>query len=130
MNPKQFESVCKLSADDRYFHFIGKIADFEELWTLKSIDGFVLYGDNNNRELIPVWPHPDYANVCKGVQWQDCEPFRIDVYLFLEKWIPRMNRDNKLLAIFPTSGNQGVILPPETLRKDLAEELKQYEQNS
>ena len=34
MNSQQYENVLALSAKERYSHFIGKVADWEQLWGL------------------------------------------------------------------------------------------------
>ena len=46
MNQHQFKQVVKLPAQKRYNHFVAKVADWEELWTLKSPEGYVLFGDD------------------------------------------------------------------------------------
>lgn len=127
MNPKQFEAVCNLPASKRYSHFISKVVDFEELWTLKSSDGFILYGDENNQEIIPFWPHPEYATAVKRDDWNNYSPYKIDLDPFLKKWIPGMIKDKRMAGIFVTSQEKGIVVTPSLLEKDLKEELKLYE---
>ena len=127
MNQKQFDQVILLSAQERYDHFISKAADWEELWTLKSPAGFVMFGDSLGRECIPVWPHPDYAAALINDSWSDCISERLDLHKFLEKWIPGMITDKRMVVVFPTPDEKGVVINPRRLNEDLLEELKQYE---
>lgn len=127
MNQKQFGNVIQLSPHDRYIHFISKVADWEELWSLRNSDGFVIFGDPLENECIPVWPHPDYANALIKDSWSDCYPERIDMYKFLEKWIPGMIEDKRMIAVFPTLDENGIIVNPERLNGDLLDELEQYQ---
>ena len=63
MNPKQYETVFSLSAKERYLHFIGKVADWEQLWGLyNENDGWLTRTTPDGIEYISVWPHPEYAN--------------------------------------------------------------------
>lgn len=41
MNSQQFEAVLKLSSADRSSHFIGKVADWEQLWGVKNEEGWL-----------------------------------------------------------------------------------------
>ena len=127
MNQAQFDQVTSLSAQERYDHFIGKVADWEELWTLKSSDGFVMFSDSSGRECIPVWPHPDYAaDLAKG-SWNDCVPEKLDLNYFLDKWIPGLIHDNRKVIVFPTAKNEGGLIDPDDLKEDLEKEVQQYE---
>ncbi len=127
MNQKQFDQVILLSAQKRYDYFIGKVADWEELWTLKSLDGFVMFSDSVGQECIPVWPHPDYAAALAKGSWSDCEPERLDLGNFIDKWIPGMINDNRMVVVFPTPNEKGGVVHPEDLKGDLLKETQQYE---
>ena len=47
MSQHQFDQVVSLPDQQRCEHFIAKVTDWEELWTLKVPDGFVLFGDDS-----------------------------------------------------------------------------------
>jgi hypothetical protein len=128
MNQKQFDQVILLSAQERYDHFISRAADWEEVWTLKSPDGFVMFGDSSGRECIPVWPHSHYAAALINDSWSACIIMeRLDLHKFLEKWIPGMVKDKRMVVVFPTPDEKGVVINPKRLKEDLLEELKLYE---
>ncbi len=127
MNQAQFDNVILLSAQKRYDHFIGKVADWEELWTLKSSDGFVMFSDSSGHECVPVWPHPDYAAALANDSWDDCVPERLDLSNFMDKWLPGLITDNRMIVVFPTPNKEGGIVHPEALKSDLLKEMQQYE---
>jgi hypothetical protein len=52
------------------------------LWTLKSSNGFVLYSDENNQEIIPLWPHPEYAKAVKRDDWNNCTHIKLTFIRF------------------------------------------------
>ena len=116
-----------LSAQKRYDHFIGKVADWEELWTLKSSDGFVMFSDASGHECVPVWPHPDYAAALANDSCEDCVQERLELKHFLDKWIPGLIHANRMLVVFPTTNNKGGVIHPESLKEDLLKEVQQYE---
>ena len=127
INPAQFKNVIALPAKERYDHFMSKICDWEELWSLKNKDGFVTYGDNEGNEGIPFWPHPDYSSaVAKGI-WEDCNPEGIDLENFTNKWLPGMKEDSTMAVVFPTPDEKGIMVKPEDLLADIQQECSQYE---
>jgi hypothetical protein len=127
INKAQFDAVIRLSGPDRYKHFISRIADWQQVWTLKQPDGFVTMGDDEGHVCIPLWPHPDYATALGTGEWATCKPEEIDLAPFRNKWIPGMIRDNYFAAIFPTPQEKGVVVSAKRLQEDLAEELARIE---
>ena len=127
MNEKQFESVTKLPAEKRYQHFISKIADWEQIWSLRDSEGFVSLADDNDNACLVFWPHPEYAKVLADKEWADCIPTLIDLTKFLEKWLPGMEKDGIKAAVFPTPDSQSIIVDPQRLRSDIERECEQYQ---
>jgi hypothetical protein len=127
MYDKEFESVLSLSGSERYRYFVKKVADWEAIWSLRTQEGWILAGDDQGNELVPVWPHERFAVACATGNWSDSEPVRIEISTYLERWIPGMVRDRRLVAIFPTPSDKGVVVTPERLRQDLEAELSLYE---
>lgn len=127
MHQGQFDNVVKLSGLDRYQHFVARISDWEELWSLKNSQGFVSFSDGEGKEGIPFWPHPDYAKSIATGDWDDCSPERIELKVFLERWLPGMKNDGVFAVVFPTPEEKGMMIDPDQLGTDIREECKQYE---
>jgi len=125
----EFRGVTALSGPDRYSHFIRRVADFEEIWSLRGSDGWVTMGDDVGHQCIPVWPHKRYAEASIRDDWSEAEAVMIELDAWMTALLPSMARDGLHVAVFPVEGpkQQGVIIAPEDLRRELAAELEQYE---
>ena len=127
MHDKEFENVLALPPPRRYEYFVKKVADRELLWSLASDEGWVIMGDDEGHELVPVWPHERFAASCATGKFVDHEPRPIDLSNWIEKWTPGMQRDQLLVAVFPTPDGKGVPVTPERLKEDLEAELSLIE---
>jgi hypothetical protein len=107
----------------RYAYFIKRVVDWGEVWSLYREDGWVLAGSADGRELLPVWPHPEYARACVAEGFKNAEPRAIEIHDFVEKWIPGLIGDNRLVAVFPTPAMRGIARDPSDLKRDLEAEL-------
>ena len=126
INGKEFENVTRLEPKSRYEYFIKKVADWQEIWSLWN-DGWVLMGDQEQNESVPVWPHPIYAESCAVGAWLGYKPKSIALSDWLEKWTPGMIKDQRAVAVFPTSDGSTVTIEPNKLKNDLEKELSNYE---
>ena len=122
----EVSAILRLDGADRYEHFLKRVADFEELWSLWS-DGWALMSDDAGNELAPVWPHACYAEICAKGPWQNYEPRAITLDAWLLRWIPGLERDNRNVAVFPTPEQKGVVVSPDRLLNDLQRELESYQ---
>ena len=125
MRPQEFANVAKLLPKARYEYFIKKVADHEELWGLWD-EGWALLADEEEAELVPVWPHPDFAKAYANGEWQNFHPRLIELDDWLEEWIPEMLKDHRKVAVFPTADRLTTTAEPSRLRADLESELDKY----
>lgn len=123
---KEIEAVLALPGPVRYAHFIKRVADTQRIWSLEH-DGWALLGDDKGQECIPVWPHAKYAELCANGIWAGFQPQSIDIDAWLNKWIPGIEKDRRLIAVFPTPERRGIPVQPRRLEADLREELSKYE---
>lgn len=124
---KEIVSVSDLEASARYSHCLKKVADTGEIWSLWHPDGWALAGDPQDRECIPVWPHEAYATKCASGAWADYSPKLIPLDVWLQRWIPGMKRDNRLVAVFPTASDKGVVVDPDRIEHDIRGFLSEIE---
>lgn len=127
MNKPQFEQVISLPAQQRFDHFISNVSDWQEVWILKSPDGFVTLEDDDGHICIPLWPHREYAIALAKDSWSHCQPESIDLETFIKKWIPGMINDNYWAAVFPTPVQKSIVVPPIVLQEAISRELQNYE---
>jgi hypothetical protein len=128
VSDKEFRGVTALSGPDRYSHFVRRVADFEEVWSLRNPGGWVTMGDDSGRKCVPVWPHKRYAETFIRGDWSDATAAMIELDAWMDRWLPGMTRDGLQVAVFPVEGEkeQGVVVTPARLQHDLEEELEQY----
>jgi hypothetical protein len=127
MSDDEFHSVVRLPGPGRYSYFVKKVADWEDIWSLRNADGYVLARDPDGTELVPVWPHPRLAEACARGEWENCEPVAIPLETWTARWIPGMEKDGRKVAVFPTPEDKGVVATPRQLLDDLHAECKRYE---
>ena len=123
---QEFEAVTSLPGDRRYLYCVKKVADWEELWSLRDEGGWALTGTPEGAEAVPIWPHTQYARACATEQWCGCEPASMPLDAWIEKWTPGMERDARLVAVFPTATNRGVVVDPKRFARDILEERAKY----
>jgi len=129
ISDKEFEDVTALTGPERYSHFVRQVADFQELWGLRTPDGWVSMGNDAGAKTIPIWPHRRYAEAFIEGQWSDAQATPIALEAWMDRWLPGVANDGVLVAVFPVAAEKqkGVVVLPERLRGDLERELEQYE---
>ncbi|MBK6907477.1 MAG: DUF2750 domain-containing protein [Rhodocyclaceae bacterium] len=125
LSQKELESVSRLSIEARLAHFVKRVADWEEVWSLRNSEGWVLTLATEGQEAAPFWPHPAYATACAQDIWVDCEPQAIDLAAFMEKWLPGLAKEKKVVAVFPAPSSSGALIHPESLLQALVTECRE-----
>jgi hypothetical protein len=127
INQNEFESVLMLPAKERYLYTIKRIVSWGEIWSLWSEKrGWVLAEDDEKNQALPIWPHEQYANACASEFWEGSTTKMIGFELWLEKWLPGLEKNKRLICVFPTPRMNGVVVTAERLKGDLEEELINY----
>ena len=127
MHEKEFESVMSLTGAERYTYLIKRVADWEKIWSLRSEDGWALASDSEGHELVPVWPHEKFALACVSGEWSSCKPEKIALNYWLDRWIPGITKDQRVIAVFPDPSRRGVVVTPQKFKEDLEKEIELYE---
>jgi len=126
VNDQEFRSVLQLSGNRRYGYFVKRASSHGELWGLRGAGGWVVAADDEAVPHLPVWPHPRFAEACATGPWTAEQPGAIDIDEWVEGWLP-INRDGMRVAVFQTPEDQGVSVGTERLKRDLEDELSQFE---
>ena len=125
VSDQEFKAVLALPGPARYEHLVKRIADTEEVWSLRGPGGWVLANDEG-RELIPIWPHPRYAEACAQGDWAGTEPVAISLEDWAADWLADMETDGRGVSVFPTPDGRTVVVDPGQLLTDLEAELENY----
>jgi hypothetical protein len=126
LKEKEKEAVLRLGGIGRYRHCVTRAADEEQLWGLWQ-DGWAMAGVVGGGEAFPVWPHCDYAELCAQDDWAGYAPKAIALEEWMTRWLPGLQKDERLVAVFPLLIGQGFIVGPARMTFNLEEMLKGYE---
>lgn len=124
LTAEQRSRIQQLDAEQRYQHFLEKVSRWEEIWSLKDDEGFVVVS-SDNEDCMPVWPHPDYAQEWATGDWDNCQPFKIDLEAWLDRWLPGMDEDGISIAVFPNLDENGIVEGPRELGSALLQLIEQ-----
>jgi hypothetical protein len=126
IHDEEFAALTRMNAPDRYSVFLHRVADWEEVWSLRSANGWCLMADESGVEMIPVWPHERFATACASSDDQE-QAASIPLEDWLDKWLVGMIKDGRQVAVFPVPGGKGTIVSPTQLRADLLAQCEEYE---
>lgn len=115
--------VLAMPARERYGLFLQITVDWEEAWGLHSPEGWVLSSGGDGRDLLPLWPHPDFAEACAHGSWEGTSPAAVPLDELLDDLLPLLEEDGIRVAVFPSPQGEGVLVDPGELGRDLRAEL-------
>lgn len=127
MNEKQFEAVLALDSFDRYGHFVSKVADWEQLWGVKSDEGWLTPIAPEEFEYFPLWPHPEYAQKIADENFPGHTATEISLEELLDHWLPLFEQDQVKVAVFPNKEWIFWCIEPQDLKEELLNEMAKYE---
>lgn len=125
INQKQIEAVTALLGLKRYEHFVKVVADWEEVWGLYQ-DGWALAATDDGKQVFPLWPAKEYAELCTDKEWAGYKPESFSLEDFMYVLLPKLKDDNILPGIFYTPSDNGVTPAIDQLLADLNKELENY----
>jgi len=124
MPSKEVQGVLGADKGRQYEYFIKKVADFEEVWSLKDDGGWVTLG-LENRQYFPVWPTRELAELCAAEEWADCFPESIELEEFLTEWLGGLQEDDIRVTVMWSEGS-GIDADWQKLKSDIESELENY----
>jgi hypothetical protein len=127
MNDKQFEAVLALESVDRYEHFISKVVDWEQLWGVKSEEGWLVPVAPEGFEYFPLWPHPEFAQKITDQHFPGHTATEISLEALTDHWLPLFEEDNVKVAIFPNNDWTFWCVDARELKEALINEMANYE---
>lgn len=122
---KEIDGVLQSAPDKRYRYFVNKVADKGAAYTLRDGAGWLLYGDQEHRELVPLWPHAAFAERSRSspAVWVE----QVPLSELVEFWLPGMANDGRWAAVFPIGeGDVAVARDARDLARDLAAEIAKF----
>jgi hypothetical protein len=121
LEAEEIQHLLALPAAERAVTFVQVVVDWEEAWGLKDATGLIVTRETNT---MPLWPHAAFAEACARDAWADTTPEPISLAELLEDLLPLLEEDGTGVAVFPTPGDAGTVMPPGELRERLERELE------
>lgn len=118
LSSQELQAVENLPAEQRYQYLITQILETGQVWSLHSPEGWAVVSSEGD-ECLPIWPHPDFAALWATDDWADCKPKAIDLITWTSRWLPGMEADGTMLAVFPNRNEEGVVISPAEMAVDL-----------
>ena len=79
----------------------------------------------DERIALPVWPKKEFADLNISGEWSQYKSESIDLYRFIEDYIPKMKEDRMEIAIFWLE-ESGIQVSLDNLKNDIEQELQNY----
>ncbi|KXX64244.1 DUF2750 domain-containing protein [Marichromatium gracile] len=116
---QELAALFDLPAPERYTLFVTEVLEHGQVWTLCAEDGFVAFSDEDDTDCFPFWPAPELAAALADDDWADCRPEALALDIFMERWLPGMDRDERLVSVFAAPDGSGMVVDPLELLADL-----------
>ena len=130
--PKPLADLATLppdSPEQRYDVFVETVAARGLVWGLtdQSDPASVTWvtAEAEGVSAAPFWPEAEDAARCATDAWAGCLPASIALPVFLERWLPGLEKDGRVVSIFPLPSTPGVACPAATLREEIEDELRE-----
>jgi len=126
VSDEEFQRDVALSGDDRYDQFVRQAVEFKEVWSLKTLGGWVSMEGDDGEQLMPVWPSERHAAAFTSGEFALSRPASIELSAWMERWLPGMASDEVEVVVFPVQGDKedNVVVAADELRRDLKKAMK------
>ncbi len=126
LEPNQLETLLALPSEERYRHFLEKVADWEELWGARDKEGWLVQATADGRTYISLWPHPEFVQDAIRRHLPGNFTEEIDFEFLLNEWLPLLRQENISISVFPNRQWHAVLVDAARFEADLRREMKKY----
>ncbi len=102
----RMQAVLRLPAARRYSYFLQRVAESGEVWGLDG-EGWALALDDAGRDVLPLWPAPEFAALCATRLWSGFQPRPIKLRELIDNVLPQLAEEGMPVGIFFTPEGQG-----------------------
>ena len=129
-NPYQRKAASKsqtnsnLSPKDTYRQFIEQIVMQRQVIALYH-DGWALCATPSGQHALSIWQSKGLAKLLIKDNWANYHLQEVPLLAFIEKMIPFLKENNKILSLDLTPEGNNLLVPPDTLLLDIKNFLYQ-----
>jgi Protein of unknown function (DUF2750) len=103
---ERLQAVLRLPAARRYSYFLQRVVETGEVWGLDG-EGWALALDDTGRDVLPLWPAPEFAAICATRLWSGFQPRPINLQVLMDNVLPQLEEEGMPVGIFFTPEGQG-----------------------
>ncbi|HEX8819289.1 MAG TPA: DUF2750 domain-containing protein [Archangium sp.] len=103
---ERLQAVLRLPAARRYSYFLQRVVESGEVWGLDG-EGWALALDDSGRDVLPLWPAPEFAALCATRLWSGFQPRPINLQVLMDNVLPQLEEEGMPVGIFFTPEGQG-----------------------
>ena len=127
-NEKEIQNVSALSSPEKYRYFVGKIADWQQVWSIGDGQNLVTTWDDGKCLSLPLWPAKAYVELCLTGEWTNFTPMPFTLEHLMTEILPDMHEANiKVALMMQPDGKKTPVNDAAQLLADLKDECQQYE---
>jgi hypothetical protein len=103
---ERMQAVLRLPAARRYAYFLQRVVESGQVWGLEA-EGWALALDDDGRDVLPLWPAPEFAAICANRLWEGFQPRSIPLTQLMDSVLPQLAEEGIPVGIFFTPEGQG-----------------------
>jgi hypothetical protein len=120
---EEMEAILRLNGPKRYEHFVKRVVDEEASWGLWH-DGWALMADGEGRQIFPLWPAREYAQLCAVGDWERYVAEEVPLADLVDELLPKMAEREVMPGVFPTPTGKGITPTTSELVQALRTEME------
>ncbi len=124
LSEKQQNDILARNDDNRYQYLLEQAKQQQCVWILADEVGAVMFTDDDENDLVPIWPEAVFAELWRSEEWQHCEAKAISLEKWVKDWSPGLEKDEINVLVFPNQDNQGLVVEPWELHGRLKGSLQ------
>lgn len=114
------------TCEENHFRFVTRVAEYEEVWGLKTKQGGWAFCESNEDEdadVLLFWSDMAYARRAKELDFPEHEVASITLFDFLFRWLPGMCDDSVLAGTNWTADLCGLEVDPLEQQAEILHEM-------
>ena len=114
----------RAASEANYLRFIEQVRESEEVWGLRSDEGWAYCASNEyeDTDVLVFWSDQAYARKHVKGEWSSHEPVAIPLDEFIDNWLQGMDEDGLLVGPNWDVGLCGLEVEPQELAEKLTDD--------
>ena len=123
MSHPDLDKIFKKPGEKRYDIFIKEVIRSEEVFGIADEEGWTLLGDDDDTDILPLFPAPELAEAFRAKMGYDDSKIAVLDVTELMEWLDDMEQDGMKVAVLPNLHLNGAVVAAAHLKEDLQKEF-------